>query len=172
MQDQTKETFVLAQQEEIGHSQAHQEHDNQDQEPNPDLSRTEQADVAADNDGGGVYGPPQQALLLHRHSFVPPFPVSSTSTGTPTLQSPPITQTPLTNHEVYELIQQKNQQQQQQVTGTMMQNNPGNIMSPVSQGSFKQTKRQSLYIHQQNRGLERQASVIVGTPGFRERYGE
>lgn len=161
---------MLAQQEEIGNPQANQEHDNQDQEPNPDLGRSEQAEPV-NNDGGDVYGPSQQALLLHRHSFVPPFPVSSTPTGTPTLQSPPITQTPLTNHEVYELIQQKNQQQQQ-VAGNMMQNNPGNIMSPGSQGSFKQTKRQSLYIHQQNRGLERQASVIVGTPGFRERYGE
>lgn len=34
-----------------------------------------------------------------------------------------------------------------------------------------QPKRQSLYLGA-NRGFERQESIIVGTPGFREKYGK
>lgn len=171
MQDhQTNESLVAIRQLVSGsHLEANQDHNNHDEELGADLDR-----LGGDNDDGGdVYLPSQQTLLSHRLSPVDSIPVSSSPAGTPTVQSQPVTQTPLTNHEVYELIQQKNQQQQQVVGATLQNSNASNIMSAGAQGSFKQVKRQSLYTHhQQNRALERQTSVIVGTPGFRERYGE
>lgn len=99
--------------------------------------------------------------IQHRLSFSPPFPVQTGTTSGITLAP----QSPLTNHEIYELIQKT---QQQAVGGQLNQMVP---VSGISTGSFKQPKRgQSLYV-QKNR-LERQGSVIVGTPGFRERYGK
>lgn len=105
----------------------------------------------------------QIATNGHRHSFVgQSFPLVTHSVIAS--QQPVGQQTPLTNHEVYELTQKS----QQQVAATQLQKSPIGI--PTA-GSFKTLKRQSLYIKQHNR-LERQGSVIVGTPGFRERYGE
>lgn len=129
-----------------------------------DQNQQERLDESDETNAAPEVFPQAQALLMHRPSFVPPLPVaSSPGDRTPTMQAP------LTNHEVYELIQQKNQQ----VAGAALHNNAGNMMSSGQQATnMKHTKRQSLYIHQQSRGLERQASVIVGTPGFRERYGE
>lgn len=89
-----------------------------------------------------------QPHRVHRPSFTPPFPVPVTSSNstTPT--------TPLTNHEIYELIHNRSQQRKASV-------------SP-----FKQIKRASLYVQRSHNALERQSSMIVGTPGFKERYGE
>lgn len=66
------------------------------------------------------------------------------------------TQKPLTNHEVYEM----NQQQDQLVSSKQQQ-----------QTSAQPAKRQSLYLPVGHR-FERQESIIVGTPGFREKYGK
>lgn len=146
--------------------QTDQERDNQDVIEN--LNSNQRGDFDESGKSEDVFPPPQQTLQLHRLSYVPPFPVSSSPLGTQTIQTPP--SSPLTNHEIYELIQQKNLQQQQVAANATLSGSTGHIISP--QGSFKQTKRQSLYTHQQHRNLERQASVIVGTPGFRERYGK
>lgn len=106
---------------------------------------------------------PHSKSLPRRPTFAPSFPIqtgsiSSNATLTPTIG------TPLTNHEIYELTQRS--QQQQLAGGQMIPASAG-----ISKGSFKQSKRQSLYV-QRHKTLERQSSIIVGTPGFRERYGK
>lgn len=109
---------------------------------------------------------PQQSPnknLQRRPSFTPPFPIQTGSISSNTTLTP-IVGTPLTNHEIYELTQRS--QQQQVVGGQMIP-----VSGAISTGSFKQSKRQSLYV-QKHKTLERQGSVIVGTPGFRERYGK
>lgn len=107
--------------------------------------------------------PDSRILQAHRPSFAPPFPV-------PIVGSTPTTTTPLTNHEIYELIQKSQQAASQQMDP---QSGSGTPSQPplTTRGSFKRPKRSSLYISRHNE-LERQASVIVGTPGFRERYGK
>lgn len=83
---------------------------------------------------------------LPRPSFASPFPLHLAPTNLHQTSS-----TPMTNHEIYEMIQKS----QQQASAT------------------KPSKRQSLYHNQQqsHQHLDRQSSIIVGTPGFRERYG-
>lgn len=60
----------------------------------------------------------------------------------------------LTHHELYELTQQQQQLE------------PAAIARPAIQS--KQSFRNSIHGHR----MERQQSIIVGTPGFRERYGK
>lgn len=103
-----------------------------------------------------------QYLQARRPSFVRPFPgpITSSAQGSPT---------PLTNHEIYELIQKN--QHHHQVAGAGAATSQAGQPSSVSRGSFKRAKRPSQFVSRQHE-LERQNSVIVGTPGFRERYGE
>lgn len=95
-----------------------------------------------------------------RPSFAPPFPAASASQ---LVSNALAGGTPLTNHEIYELIQKSQQllaaqQQQQQLQPS---------------GSLKSPKRLSLYTRSPSKArIERQGSIIVGTPGFRERYGK
>jgi len=100
-----------------------------------------------------------------RQQFVAPFPMAAQTLPPGSMAT--IT-TPLTNHEIYELIQKN----QRQAGGQAQQQTAHRASSPIG-GSLKQQKRQSSYLHQQQQSrLERQDSVIVGTPGFRERYGK
>lgn len=122
---------------------------------------------------------PRQVASHRPVSFAPPFPVpvggpQSIPTSQPLLLAPAsIVGTPLTNHEIYELIQRHQQQQQASFRASQP-----SVLSG-SGGSFKRSKRQSLYglASSINRGatgnkLERQSSIIVGTPSFQERYGK
>lgn len=72
----------------------------------------------------------------------------------------------LTTHELYELNQQQAQLEQ-----------TGQFMLPLGQQTSmsRQTSPSASFrnsIHSQHRALERQQSVIVGTAGFRQKYGE
>lgn len=96
---------------------------------------------------------PTRRQLAHRPSFAPPLPVPTLLSS---LGQPP--STPLTNHEMYELIQK---QQQQQAPDSPLANSQS---SGISSGSFRQSKRSGW--------RERQSSIIVGTQSFRDRYGE
>lgn len=121
---------------------------------------------------------PRQIASQRPGSFAPPFPVpvggmQSTPVSQPLLLTPAsIVGTPLTNHEIYELIQRHQQQQQASLRASQP-----SVLS--GGGSFKRSKRQSLYglAGSINRGtsgskLERQSSIIVGTASFQERYGK
>lgn len=88
----------------------------------------------------------------------------------------------LTTHELYELNQQQQAQNQsldQQTVASSATAIPTtsalSLMRPVNpinrQISPPNTFRNSS-IHGQHRALERQESIIVGTPGFREKYGK
>lgn len=131
-------------------------HDNQSLNNNQDNN--------SNNSGQQQQPPPSSKLVQHRPSFLPPFPVQTSPIPSATL-TPSLGGTPLTNHEIYELTQRTQQQQ----VGAGGQIQP---VSGISTGSFKQSKRQSLYNQNKYKTLERQGSVIVGTPGFRERYGK
>lgn len=115
---------------------------------------------------------PSPSRTMRPGSFAPPFPVQppsasqqiqATMPATPKQSS--LTGSPLTNHEIYEMIQ-KNQQQAGGSPSILMQHQNHPV---VSTGSFKQAKSGR---HSSSGRFERQDSVIVGTPGFRERYGK
>lgn len=139
---------------------------------NHSLNNNQDNNNSSNNNSAQQQQPPGSKALQHRPSFLPPFPVQTSQIPSATL-TPSLGGTPLTNHEIYELTQRT--QQLQQVVGAAGQLGGGGQNQPVSgisTGSFKQSKRQSLYNQNKYKTLERQGSVIVGTPGFRERYGK
>lgn len=87
-------------------------------------------------------------LVARRPSFTPLVHQMSLAPASPNAGPP------LTNHEIYELAQQ--QQKPQQIAPAKLNYRPGSLYL----ASSRATK------------LQRQTSVIVGTPGFRERYGK
>lgn len=127
-----------------------------DQELPPRLSQVAQMAETMPTEGD------QQQQVLASQPTDQARPQLARAAFTPASLSMPVSSpsAPLTNHEIYELIQKS---QQQQVAG--------NQSTGSSRGSFKQPKRRPLY-SQRHSELERQSSIIVGTPGFRERYGK
>lgn len=75
----------------------------------------------------------------------------------------------LTSHELYEIKQQ--QQQQQQFEQTSQFTLPVAV-APKATSITRQVSPSGSFRNSKYRGLERQESVIVGTPGFREKYGK
>lgn len=119
----------------------------------------EEASVSA---ATGVQSDTQQAThrasIQSRLGYNPPLP-SPLGVTAPTS---------LTNHEIYELIQR----QQGLVAPTSNLSRPSTPTGNSPRGSLKQHKRKSSIFSQAQGRLERQSSIIVGTAGFRERYGE
>lgn len=120
------------------------------------MNQSNEQDVDSEN-AARQQSPSKRQLVQRPTSFSPPFPVQAVQANPATGTSTPA---PLTNHEIYELLIQK---QQQQVGGASQA-----LQTPIIGGSFKQLGKRQPF----QKTLERQGSVIVGTPGFRERYGK
>lgn len=128
---------------------------------------------------------PSPSRMMRPASFIPPFPVQPppSPTNQQSLQSvtpttaPATSQTnhPLTNHEIYEMIQ-KNQQAAAAAAAAAATGSGQSALiqsHPISSGgSFKQTKSSRQSSYNPTSRFERQDSIIVGTPGFREKYGK
>lgn len=128
-------------------------------EEQPEKNRSEELDGLEessewDQEQNRLQLTPSPSVAIRPPSFAHPFPVRTISAASLAV-SQQLQQmgTPLTNHEIYELTKKSQQQ-------------------PASSGSFKYPKRPSHTSYNLGRRLDRQTSVIVGTPGFRERYGK
>lgn len=111
--------------------------------------------------------PMEQPSQQHPSLVMGPSAASNPASSSPFV-SPPLK--PLTNHEIYELNQQQ-------------QNKTGNIIALHSSGSIKRSltsspttmtmPNNSIVVANKKRApIERQESLIVGTPSFREKYGK
>lgn len=125
-----------------------------------------------------------QSLVVHRPSsvgFAPPFPAATNQQQQqrriPTiaqLGSSLSTQAPLTNHEVYELINQRAAAAAGQQGAASMRASQPAISPLVRGGAFKEHTRESLYASRPPLapGHRPSTPLIVGTPEFRQRFGK
>lgn len=122
-----------------------QDQDRESEKLNDEL-QSEKEDVIEDRLSSSPVPSRHRTSTPQRPSFfVPPFPVPSQGGSASS-------SVPLTNHEMYELIQK---------SPTM-----GQQAKKPTGGSLRGPRQKP------HKLLERQGSVIVGTPSFRQRYGK
>lgn len=123
----------------------------------------EVADLSNDSFPGQQGLPRPMSLALEQQ--LPPQDPRNLTSRPSSATTPPLP--PLTNHEIYELVQKCKPQAATQLQVAQDLESPGGQFTARP----KRTKNMP-YLARPASQLERQDSVIVGTPGFRERYGK